>query len=260
MKIQFYKYQGTGNDFVMLDNLAGKYNDLSIENIIKICDRRFGVGADGLIMINKHKELDFEMDYYNSDGSKSFCGNGARCAVAFASTLGIDVKETSFMAIDGSHKAYRIADQIRLEMNDVKAIEEVNDAYVVQTGSPHYVKGIDNLNGLEIVSFGKEIRYSAPFAEDGINVNLMERTGRNDIRIATYERGVEDETYSCGTGATACALVCSHLLEEYGEQYKRVKVKGGDLLVGFTRHRDGSFSDITLSGPAEFVFKGEIDV
>jgi diaminopimelate epimerase len=244
----------------MLDNLSGNYNDLSLDQIRKTCDRRFGVGADGLILINTHPVFDFEMDYYNSDGSKSFCGNGARCAVAFASTLGIDVKETSFQAIDGAHKAFKIGDQYRLEMKDVDAIEEWNDAYIVNTGSPHFVKGIPNLNEKDILSYGKEIRYSAPFTEEGINVNLIERIGRNEIKIATYERGVEDETLSCGTGATACALVCSHLLEEFGEQYIRVKVKGGDLLVGFERNRDGSFTNITLTGPAEFVFKGEIDV
>jgi diaminopimelate epimerase len=260
MKILFYKYQGTGNDFVMLDNLNGNYDDLSIDQIQKLCDRRFGVGADGLIKINKHKQLDFEMDYYNSDGSKSFCGNGARCAVAFAAELGIDVKETRFLAIDGPHSAFKIGDQIRLEMSDVDGIEEWNDAYIVNTGSPHFIKGVDNLNDRDIVSFGKEIRYSEPFIKDGINVNLIERTGRNDIRIATYERGVEDETLSCGTGATACALVCSHLLEEFGEQYIRVKVKGGELLVGFCRQRDGSFDHVTLSGPAVFVFKGEVHV
>lgn len=260
MTINFYKYQGTGNDFVMLDNLKGFYNDLSLEQIRKICDRRFGVGADGLIMINSHNTFDFEMDYYNSDGSKSFCGNGARCAVAFASTLGINVNETCFLAIDGEHKAYRIGDQYRLEMKDVDGIQEWNDAYIVNTGSPHFVKGVPHLNEMDVVSYGKEVRYSEPFAQDGINVNLIERTGRNEIKIATYERGVEDETLSCGTGATACALVCSHLLEEFGEQYIRVKVKGGDLLVGFERHRNGSFSKITLTGPAEFVFKGEMNV
>ena len=260
MTIHFFKYQGTGNDFVMLDNLEGQYNGLSLEQIQQICDRRFGIGADGLIKINGSSVYDFEMDYYNADGTKSFCGNGARCAVAFAATLGIDVKETTFLAIDGVHKACRVGEQFRLEMNDVGRIDEFNDAYIVNTGSPHYVKGIASLNDLDIVSFGKEIRYSSAFANEGINVNLVERTGRGDIKIATYERGVEDETLSCGTGATACALVYSSLLEEYGEQCIRVVVKGGELFVSFLRNSDGSFSKITLTGSAKFVFKGEIDV
>lgn len=259
MKIHFQKYQGTGNDFIMLNNLDGSYDSLELEQIIRFCDRRFGIGADGLIRINRHENLDFEVDYYNADGSKSFCGNGARCSVAFVNSFGLDKNEVSFNAIDGEHKALIDGDLIRIDMKDVKSIIEKDDSYVLNTGSPHFVHVIDDLNNQDIVQYGREIRYSDEFREKGINVNLMERINDDSIRIATYERGVEDETYSCGTGATACALVFGHLLEHQGFKKVHVQVKGGSLKVEYFRHEDGSFTEVKLSGPAEFVFKGEIN-
>jgi len=260
MKIQFYKYQGTGNDFILLDNRNGEYVDLSIEQIRGMCDRRFGIGADGLIRINSHKEVDFEMDYFNSDGSKSFCGNGARCAVAFAGFLGIEVSQTTFMAIDGIHDACFSDGIIYLKMKDVADVAASDTSFVVNTGSPHFMQFVADVKKEDIVSRGREIRYSDSYKRDGINVNLIEQLSEDAIRIRTYERGVEDETLSCGTGATACALVLAEKNGIIGSHRITVDVEGGQLQVAFNRTAAGSFTDIELIGPAEFVFKGEIHV
>jgi len=258
MKIQFSKFQGTGNDFVMLDNLSGKYNALSIEQIKNLCDRRFGIGADGLIKINSSEKSAFEMDYYNADGSKSFCGNGARCAVEFATSLGIDTKSVYFDACDGEHFAERNETEIRVKMNNVVAIDSDGDAFIVQTGSPHFVQYQPNNTLKSILDFGREIRYSDKYRSTGINVNLVQVLSKNEIVIETYERGVEDETLSCGTGATACALVLDFLSESELSKVK-VKVKGGNLLVEFKRIAQGRYEEIYLIGSANFVYAGEID-
>jgi len=243
----------------MINNLSGNYNDLSIEQIQVICNRRFGIGADGLIKINASKNLAFEMDYYNADGSKSFCGNGARCAVEFASTLGINTENVSFEAIDGEHFATRSHQEIRVKMKDVSFIESDGDAFVVQTGSPHYVQ-FQSLQAItDIVEFGKNIRYSEKYKLEGINVNLVQVLTGDSITIETYERGVEDETLSCGTGATACALVQDFLASEELSRVN-VRVKGGDLAVEFKRVGLGRYEEIFLIGPAKFVFSGTIDV
>ncbi len=176
MLIHFQKYQGTGNDFIMLDNLNGQYNDLTIAQIVQLCDRRFGIGADGLIKINRHDSLDFEIDYYNSDGSKSFCGNGARCSVAFAKTIGIDVLNTRFSAIDGEHSAQMNNETITLDMLPVNFVNQVDKSFVINTGSPHYIRFVENLENENIVSEGRQIRYSEPYKKEGINVNLVELT------------------------------------------------------------------------------------
>ena len=259
MKINFSKYQGTGNDFVMLDNLSGNYDHLTISQVQQLCDRRFGVGADGLIKINKSSIGAFEMDYYNADGSKSFCGNGARCAVDFAATLGIAVENVQFNAIDGLHSAAANSFQVRLKMNDVLEVKKDDQAFVLYTGSPHYVLYNDDLSIKNITEIGREIRYSSTYNQEGINVNLVQRLSENEIAIATYERGVEDETLSCGTGATACALVHDFLSDSPLNKVK-VKVKGGELMVEFERVSSGHYQNIYLSGPATFVFSGEIDV
>jgi diaminopimelate epimerase len=260
MKISFSKYQGTGNDFVMLDNLDGKYNLLSIDQIQTICDRRFGVGADGLIKINSNDQSDFEVDYYNSDGSKSFCGNGARCSVAFAETLGIDVSKTDFIGIDGLHNASKIDDIISLEMMNVSEVKKVNSDFIVFTGSPHYIRFTNSIESIDIVQFGKEIRYSEEYKENGINVNLVEIKSLNELIVNTYERGVEDETLSCGTGVTACVLAYGFERSLLGFNTIEVKVKGGILKVSFNQVEKGVFENILLIGPGEFVFQGEINV
>jgi diaminopimelate epimerase len=260
MIIHFEKYQGTGNDFVMLDNMSGQYDALSIEHIRQLCDRRFGIGADGLIKINRHPNYDFEVDYYNSDGSKSFCGNGARCAVKFAGTLGLTVSECRFLGIDGEHKAAVKKGLIYLDMLPVGTVERYQDAFVLHTGSPHFVKFSNNLSAENIGEYGKAIRYSDQFKKEGINVNLVKQLSRDSIQIETYERGVEDETLSCGTGATACALVLATLENRIGDYEINVAVKGGDLKVAYSYLGNNSFKNIQLIGPAECVFKGTMNV
>lgn len=260
MRIKFHKYQGTGNDFVMIDNLSGEYDNLSIDQIVSICDRRFGVGADGLIKINRHADLDFEVDYYNSDGSKSFCGNGARCSVAFVKSLGLIQTETHFWAIDGAHSAtIDTANLILLEMSNVTNISKINSDYILNTGSPHYCQFVDELSNHSIVAIGKNIRYSDQFKQDGINVNLIQSMNEHSISIATYERGVEDETLSCGTGATACAIAFAEYNQLTGAHVIEVQVKGGKLSVSFQVDEQRNYTDVHLIGPAQFVFEGEIN-
>lgn len=260
MKITFSKYQGTGNDFVMLDNLNQQYDALTIEQIRFLCDRRFGIGADGLIKINRNSTAEFEVDYYNSDGSKSFCGNGARCSVAFAETLGLDVSTTSFLGIDGIHRATKNQAEIALEMNDVSTIKRVEADYEIFTGSPHYIRFVDSIDSQDITEFGKKIRYSSVYKNEGINVNLVQVVNNNQLIVRTYERGVEAETLSCGTGVTACVLAFAYEKKLVGKHLIHVNVKGGKLDVSFVQESLGLFTEIRLIGPGEFVFSGEIDV
>jgi diaminopimelate epimerase len=260
MKIEFHKYQGTGNDFILLDNLEGHYSSLTLPQIQFLCDRKFGIGADGLIKINANVNSDFEVEYFNSDGSKSFCGNGARCAVAFSETLGFAVSETHFLAIDGLHTARKTGDLIALNMADVMHVQVAENDFILHTGSPHYVKFVTDLSSENVYTTGREIRYSEQFLKDGINVNLVEMQSDGSLKIATYERGVENETLSCGTGATACALVSSLRHNQTGSNRIKVAVKGGELQVNFINKENAEFSEIQLIGPATFVFKGEINV
>ena len=260
MKIEFHKYQGTGNDFILLDNLEGQYASLTLPHIQFLCDRKFGIGADGLIKINANANSDFEVEYFNSDGSKSFCGNGARCAVAFSETLGFAVSETRFLAIDGLHTARKTGDLIALNMADVKHVQSAENDFILHTGSPHYVKFVTDLSSENVYTTGREIRYSEQFLKDGINVNLVEIQSDGSLKIATYERGVENETLSCGTGATACALVSSLIHNHTGSNRIKVAVKGGELQVNFINKENAEFSEIQLIGPAVFVFKGEMNV
>jgi len=260
MKIEFHKYQGTGNDFILLDNLEGHYSSLTLPQIQFLCDRKFGIGADGLIKINANNNSDFEVEYFNSDGSKSFCGNGARCAVAFAETLGFSISETRFLAIDGLHIARKTGDLIALNMADVNHVQSAEKDFILHTGSPHYVKFVADLSSENVYTTGREIRYSEQFLKDGINVNLVEMQSDGSLKIATYERGVENETLSCGTGATASALVSSLIHNRIGSNSIRVAVKGGELRVNFINKDNAEFSEIQLIGPAVFVFKGEMNV
>lgn len=256
--LNFAKYQGTGNDFIMLDNRSGLYNNLNIQQIQRLCDRKFGIGADGLIKLNAHPDLDFEVDYYNADGSKSFCGNGARCSVQFASDLGIDVTATQFLAIDGVHHAWKKGDLIELEMLDVNSTSKDSGAYVIHTGSPHYVVFVENIASFDIVEFGKSVRYNNVYKEEGINVNAVGLISEKSFEIKTYERGVEDETLSCGTGVTAAALAFAIRYNLSGKLLISAKTQGGECKVSFERN-DESFTSVRLIGPAEFVFKGEVD-
>lgn len=259
MNLNFVKYQGTGNDFILIDNRSGEWDRLSISAIQKMCDRRFGIGADGLIKINSVLDYDFEVDYYNSDGSKSFCGNGARCSVAFAHKLGITKDHVSFMAIDGAHEAIKKDELVFLKMNDVSQIDTSQGAFVLNTGSPHFVHFTENVADFDVVAYGREIRYSDKFKEEGINVNAIHQLDAHSFEIKTYERGVEDETLSCGTGVTAAALALGEKNEVEGEFQYDVKSQGGNLSVKFIRE-NSKFSDIWLIGPAELVFIGEVNV
>lgn len=259
MRVQFYKYQGTGNDFIMLDNRQKIYDGLTIEQIQFLCDRRFGVGADGLILINTHAHYDFEVDYSNPDGSKSFCGNGARCSVAFAQSIGIDCSAITFLAIDGEHQAKMSEGIIAVEMQNVIELHEIGNDFQLNTGSPHYIRFVENAEAWDIVKFGKEIRYSEQYALQGINVNLVEKKG-DELLVKTYERGVEDETFSCGTGVTAAAIAYAYKDDMKGHRIFDIQVKGGKLKVDFVYEAPQQFTNIWLSGPAVMSFKGEIDV
>lgn len=260
MQIKFTKYEGTGNDFLLLNNLDGYFSNLTIEQIQKMCKRRFGVGADGLIKINHSEKASFYMDYYNADGSQSFCGNGARCAVHFAKEIGIDLSDTiKFEAIDGIHEASIEGGLVKLKMIDVASIDKKGDAFELYTGSPHYIQLSDDISTKHVISLGRSIRFSEPYKEQGINVNVLKEIDSNHIAIATYERGVEDETLSCGTGATACALLWDFISSESLNEVF-VKVKGGELSVQFERNQQDGYSNIYLIGPATKVYDGIIEL
>jgi diaminopimelate epimerase len=254
--IEFYKYQGTGNDFVMVDNRDLQFPK-SREIIQKFCDRRFGVGADGLILLENDDRYDFKMVYYNSDGGEStMCGNGGRCLVAFAFFLDIFESRCRFIAIDGEHEAEIHNGIVKLKMIDVDQIlQEAGDA-VMNTGSPHYVKYVEDLVNYNVFAEGKAIRNSENHKENGINVNFVEKVTDNEIFVRTYERGVEDETYSCGTGVTASALT---FLQNTHLSSVKVKTLGGNLKV-YAEKDGNSFKNIWLEGPAKQVFKGKINL
>lgn len=256
MHFEFYKYQGTGNDFVMIDGRKGNPN-FTENQISEICDRRFGIGADGLIVLLPHPELDFEMDYYNADGSKSFCGNGSRCAQAFAQKLGIIHEQSQFLAIDGVHDGLIRDGLYATKMGDVTSsrIEEIGVDWFIHTGSPHYIVFTKNLDGLNVFEEGRKIRYSDPYKNEGVNVNFVEQIN-DGIRVRTYERGVENETLSCGTGVTAAAI--AYVLKNSLDQ-KEVKVhtKGGELAIKLAQAENRNFEEIWLIGPAKEVYQGK---
>ena len=256
--IDFYKYQGTGNDFVVVDNRSQKLyrNDKSTAQ--KLCDRKFGVGSDGLILIEDHEEYDFEMIFFNPDGSQSMCGNGSRCAVKFAQYLGIIEDNTTFLSTDGVHEASIEGDIVRLNMQDVAEanIKTYPEHFTINTGSPHYIIFASNIKGKDVKEEGASIRYSDEFVSEGINVNFVEKQSENQIAVRTYERGVENETLSCGTGVTACAI--AHVLHG-GIAPVQIETLGGQLSVDFELI-DGDVKNVWLTGPAKNVFKGEIEL
>lgn len=259
MTLQFYKYQGTGNDFIILDNREKQYT-LTTSQISFLCNRRFGIGADGLMLLNLHPGFDFEMVYYNSDGKEgSMCGNGGRCLVKFAYHSGIQKEAYMFFASDGEHEA-EINDDgtVSLKMQDVSKVKKVNGDYLINTGSPHYVRVVNEVKDLNVFEQGKQIRYSDDFKEVGVNVNFVEQTGDDSIYVRTYERGVEDETLSCGTGVTAAALACYH--NENGFNEVEVATRGGKLSVEYVRNPDDTYHNVWLTGPAEKVFDGSIEL
>ncbi len=254
--MEFFKYQGTGNDFVMIDNRNLQFPK-NKALVAKLCDRRFGIGGDGLILLENHETADFKMVYFNSDGSEStMCGNGGRCIVAFAEFLGIIAGRTTFEAIDGTHEAYIRNGIVKLKMIDVDRIYEAADGHTLNTGSPHLVSWISDLQNFDVYKNGNKIRNSATYSREGINVNFAEQISEDEIAVRTYERGVEDETFSCGTGATAAALT---FLKDKDAREVKVMVLGGNLKV-YAEKDVVSFKNIWLEGPAEQVFKGEITV
>jgi diaminopimelate epimerase len=259
--LKFYKYQGAGNDFILIDNRQGIVNQLSKEIVSRLCDRRFGIGADGLMLLENLHGYDFKMIYYNADGNEgSMCGNGGRCIVSFAKQLGIITEVTKFLATDGLHHAKISEDGkwVSLQMIDVKEIKRDGEAYVLNTGSPHYVKLATDLTSKDVYNEGYAIRNNVTYKADGINVNFTEKDG-DSYFVRTFERGVENETYACGTGVTAVALAMAKHNQQYGTISTPIKVLGGNLNIRFDYDGE-NFSNIFLEGPAELVFEGEIDI
>ena len=254
-KIEFYKYQGTGNDFVMIDDRAESFDLRAHKLIALLCHRKFGIGADGLILIRNHSEADFEMIYYNSDGNRtSLCGNGSRCAVQFANQLGIITGACTFMTVEGILDGKIEDNLIHIKMPDVKEAETHSDHFFLNTGSPHHICHVSNVEKHDVFHEGRKIRNGAPYFKKGTNVNFVELISKSEIFVRTYERGVEDETLSCGTGVIAAALVQG--LEGASSPVK-VKTLGGNLQISFEKDTAGGFRNIYLIGPAVQVFKGE---
>lgn len=258
MHIVFYKYQGTGNDFIILDNRNHQYNNLHTEQVKMLCNRHFGVGADGLILLSTIDSYDFEMKYYNADGNQSsMCGNGGRCIVQFAYTKNIIKNYCRFMAIDGEHEAFVANNEwVKLKMKDVTELHQQGGDFILNTGSPHYVTYVQNIDNINVVEKGRKIRYNKTFKQHGINVNFVEKKEKN-IYVRTYERGVENETLSCGTGVTASAITS---VNEIGNHYIQVNTPGGKLVVEFNKITNSNFNNIWLCGPAVLSFTGNIHV
>ena len=255
MAIEFYKYQGTGNDFVMIDNRHSKFDKNNTKLVAQLCDRRFGIGADGLILLEPHDTADFTMVYYNADGQpSSMCGNGGRCIVAFAKFLGIIKNKATFEAVDGMHHATLENDLVKLQMQDVSKIIANEDFVFLDTGSPHHVTKINDLTKLDVKAEGAKIRYGDLYGKAGSNVNFVSQVSEDTFRLRTYERGVEDETLSCGTGATAVALAM-HYIGETEKNLITLNVEGGQVQVSFDV-TDNGYENIWLIGPAKQVFKG----
>jgi diaminopimelate epimerase len=253
----FYKYQGTGNDFVIIDNRQHVFDKENTKLVAQLCDRRFGIGADGLILLENDATTDFKMVYYNSDGNQStMCGNGGRCLVAFAKEIGVIKDKTTFMAIDGVHHAEIDNGIVKLQMQNVPEVEEHQSHTFLDTGSPHHVELRNAVNDIDIQTEGSKIRYGVPYNEEGSNVNFVEKVNNDTFLVRTYERGVEGETFSCGTGVTAVGIAMNYI-GETEKNLVNLKTKGGDLKVSFNRTND-EFKDVWLIGPAAMVYKGEV--
>ena len=259
MQITFNKYEGTGNDFVMIDNRQNIFPKNNLKLIEKLCDRRFGIGADGLILLENDLETNFKMVYYNSDGNESsMCGNGGRCLVAFAKSLNVIQNQATFIATDGLHHATILENgYVSLQMKDVDDVKIEENYVFLNTGSPHHVMLVDDLENLDVKNNGAKIRYSDLYGKAGSNVNFVKQMSDNHFAIRTYERGVEDETLSCGTGATAVAIAMN-AIHKTDATHLRLDVQGGKLEVSFEKV-DDRFINVFLKGPATFVFEGEID-
>lgn len=273
MLLKFFKYQGTGNDFILVNNMDGTYNAVSEDEKKFLCNRKFGIGSDGLIFLNASKNYDFLMDFSNPDGSKSFCGNGARCAVKFAGDMGLlSSQSVSFEAIDAVHSAQLCGSEVKLEMSAVDLPKQVGladidslafrEGFFMDTGSPHLMISVNDLRELEtnnLINIGRKIRYSRKYEADGVNVNLVFAHSSGELSIATYERGVENETLSCGTGATACALL--HASKEMNSNGSiKLRTKGGLLQVSYESDGANKFTKVQLIGPAKFIYEGTVEI
>ena len=256
MKMKFYKYQGTGNDFVMVDNRTKIFPKQNTDKISQICDRNFGIGADGIILIENDTESDFKMIYFNADGSETFCGNGGRCAVAFAKQLGLVENKTNFTAFDGTHYAEIENNIVSLQMIDVDDVQVKENSVFAFTGTQHHVQLVDSLDNYPVFENGKKIRYS--YENPGSNVNFVEQINNTTFKVRTYEKGVENETLACGTGVTAVAIAM-HKTNKPKSNLISLPVEGGNLEVSFTEE-NGLYKNVFLKGPATFVFSGEINL
>ncbi len=262
MLVHFSKYHGTGNDFVMIDGRDQESSLFHTDLINRLCDRRFGVGGDGLIILEESSGFDFTMRYFNADGREgTMCGNGGRCIAAFARQLGIVSTETTFNGIDGVHTASLLPNgKVRLKMADVSGIERLKDGYLLNTGSPHFIKFVKNLNEIDVEHEGAEIRHQERFGKGGVNVNFAEPgSGSGQIAVRTFERGVEGETWSCGTGVTAAAISASFHFSTDILSYQ-VNTRGGQLNVSFKARDHQHFAHIYLTGPASHVYDGTIEI
>lgn len=254
MPIEFFKYQGTGNDFVVIDNRSLFFPKNDTDLISQLCDRKFGVGADGLMLLENHSVHDFTMVYYNADGQlSSMCGNGGRCLVHFAKHLGLISNSTVFEAVDGLHEASIKENIVSLRMNDVDEIVKTNGHLFMDTGSPHHVEMVSELMDFDVYGKGKNIRNDV-YGVEGANVNFVEKLNEKTFSVRTYERGVEDETLSCGTGVTAVAIAMNELGETLSEEII-LDTPGGKLTVSFNK-QENRYTNVYLTGPAEQVFKG----
>lgn len=256
MNIPFFKYQGTGNDFVLIDNRAKTFPKEKTDIISQICDRHFGVGADGIILIENDETLDFKIIYFNADASQTFCGNGARCAVAFAKQLNMIGNTTHFLAVDGAHFAEIKDAVISLKMIDVHQIEIKKNAVFAFTGTQHHVEMVTDLENYPVFEKGKAIRNQ--YKNPGSNVNFVQQLASDTFKVRTYEKGVENETLACGTGVTAVAIAM-HKLKKTSSQFIQLPVQGGLLSVSFTEE-NGSYKNVFLIGPAKLVFEGNITI
>lgn len=260
MQFNFYKYQGTGNDFVLIDNRDLSFPKENHVLVKHICDRRFGVGADGLMLLENENNVDFKMVYYNADGNEStMCGNGGRCISTFAKKLGIIKDKGVFVAIDGEHEFVidPLNEEVVLKMIDVSGIQIKNDDYILFTGSPHYVSFRNEIDKIDIITEARKIRYNETYAKEGININFVEEKD-GKIYMRTYERGVEDETLSCGTGTVAVAL-CMAERNNIATGKVEILTPGGNLAVSFTKE-ESIFTNVWLQGAATLVFEGIINI
>ncbi len=260
MQLEFYKYQGTGNDFVMIDNRSEFFPKENVQLVARLCDRRFGIGGDGLILLENDTATDFKMVYFNSDGNQgSMCGNGGRCLVAFAKDLRVIKDKCTFIATDGLHHASVANDgTVSLQMIDVANIKRESDYTFMNTGSPHHVQMVEDLKHYNVKENGAALRYGSLYGKEGSNINFVKKINEDTFSLRTYERGVEDETLACGTGATAVAIAMNATGQTNASSIK-LNVEGGKLAVSFDKMGD-VFTNVFLIGPAEFVFKGVIEL